>query len=102
MQQKLTEKEAAFNAINQEHFSKSQLASDSQNKIQVLTEELQRATAERDEHKHQASQLQQRMNVTMQQVNMLQSELQEKQSQLTSTQVRLKQVENMKSLQVSS
>jgi chromosome segregation ATPase len=95
VQQKLSAAEAALNAALQDRSSKDQLATDGQKKCQELSGELRRVESERDEHKQQASQLQQRMNVTMQQVAILQTELQEKQSQLTSTQVRLKQVRKM-------
>lgn len=92
MQQKLSEAEAAKNAAQHDRSLVDQLAADGQKKCVELLGELRNVIFERDEHKQQASQLQQRMNVTMQQVAMLQSELQDKQSQLTSTQVRLKQV----------
>jgi len=94
VQQKLGERESALAAAMQEQTSKHHLITDSQKRCDELTSELRRAESERDEQRQQASQLQQRVNVTMQQVSMLQTELQEKQSQLNSTHVRLKQVPN--------
>ncbi|CAB3378100.1 Hypothetical predicted protein [Cloeon dipterum] len=91
-QQKLNESESALASIRDENSSKGLEISDKQKRYDELATELRRVEGERDEHKHQNNQLQQRINVTIQQVAMLQAELQEKQSQLTSTQVRLKQL----------